>query len=476
MRLGPLFALLLAVTMIRRTAALAFSNPDQIKVAILGSGISGCTVANTLLKSSASAGKKFDITLYEAAYGIGGRMSTRPVHGKDNNNGNDSLLYQFDHGCQSIDPPKTTEFEDEFMIWKERGWIKPWRGQFATIQCNSGSSINTEQTKGQNKQQLMDCHTREEERYVGYPSMNSICEHLVQGANSSDAQSSTIQVKTQTQARAIHVPSLPNKSTTFDSVDRVWQCEQVTKKDRDAKHSLGDFDWVIVTDRNSAQNQRVDLQEANVQSFAKSVYDEIKSVKSIAAMVAFDQPLPIPANGIEINHASNKDLMRQQFGTLGWVARDSSKPGRQESIADGVECWVLHADQDEAKRLLGQKGLKHAKLAKIRETIRETMVEDFINSIPLLISMTRGDKNNKMSQAKVQTPNVVHSMGHRWGAAFPKHISDECEYKHMDFHANDEKQFIACGDYFGEYSGSVEGAFLSGQAAAKHLIDQVSNK
>ncbi|KAL7536771.1 hypothetical protein ACHAXR_007388 [Thalassiosira sp. AJA248-18] len=453
--------------MIRRTAALAFSqSSDRIKVAILGSGISGCSVASTLVNSP--SGNNFDITLYEGGFGVGGRMSTREILDDDGD-----VAYQFDHGCQSIDPPKTKVFEDEFCRWKERGWIRPWKGKFATIGYNS---IDATAASGSEKNQApIKCETREEERYVGYPRMNSICENLLLQRRTNSDQSSNIEVVTRTQARATHLPSFPE---AISDSDRMWQCEQVT---REGAKVLGDFDWLIVTDRNSAQDNRFDLREANVKPYIKSANEEITSLKSIAAMVAFDKPLPLSVNGIEIDHDGNRKQMKEKFGTLGWIARDSSKPGRQGNNGedDSVECWVLHANRREGERLLGLKELKGASLGKIRGKIKETMVEDFIKSIPLLMSMTSSNDGEQDDQQQlVEIPKIIRSMGHRWGAAFPLHIEkngEMCMYRKMECYVDDGKQFIACGDYFGGYHGSVEGAFLSGRAAANHLIEQVTD-
>jgi hypothetical protein len=35
-----------------------------------------------------------------------------------------------------------------------------------------------------------------------------------------------------------------------------------------------------------------------------------------------------------------------------------------------------------------------------------------------------------------------------------------------------DKQFVACGDYFGKLSGRIEGAYLSGLSAANQLCHE----
>jgi predicted NAD/FAD-dependent oxidoreductase len=189
-------------------------------------------------------------------------------------------------------------------------------------------------------------------------------------------------------------------------------------------------------------------------------------------MVILDKSLPIPVDAIQIDHASNPTTMKSKFGTLAWITRDSSKPGRRHNNNDNGktnECWVLQSSEEEGKCLLESKGLGGASLEYIREVIRETMVADFKKSLPLLMSSTNTGSNDSTKDI----PTIVQSIGHRWGAAFPKHIAEENAFKSMDCYLDADKHFIACGDYFGKYHGSVEGAYLSGRAAANQLMKQV---
>ena len=131
---------------------------------------------------------------------------------------------------------------------------------------------------------------------------------------------------------------------------------------------------------------------------------------------------------------------------------------------------VLQSNVREGRRLLGQRDLKGKNLNNIRSVIRSTMVKDFERSIPLLMSISNCASSEQM-------PKVIESIGHRWGAAFPFYFEKEGKeniFLNMDCHLDTDNQFIACGDYFSRYSGSVEGAWLSGRAAANHLIEQLN--
>ena len=375
------------ITMLMQTA-------NSLQVAVLGSGIAGSTVARTLADRGAQ------VTVFEAGRGIGGRTSTRRTR--------DESKYQFDHGAQYISKPKTDLFRDALDQWKEDGWVKHWSGNFCTAD-NSGVKLE----EGDEKK----------ERWVGYPAMNSICHNLLDHEN--------IQVKLQSQANALRK----------EDEDSKW--ELVHGK---SKQNLGSYDWLIATDRNSGAHFRKDLSSANVKEFTSGLRG-IKSVKSLTAMVVFEQPLGLGMDGIQFNDKDPK------YGSLGWAARDTSKPGRER--ADGKECWVLQTHPDAVQGIL--KGLK--KVDEHRERTKEVLVEDFLKSIPILT----GDKDVHLS-------SVATATGHRWGAAFPI-LSPE--FMEMDSQLIADKQFVACGDYFGRLSGRIEGAYLSGLSAADQLCLEI---
>jgi len=413
------------------------------------SGMSGCTVASTLLQESNNNKKKFDITIYEGGRGIGGRMSTRHTLDDDGN-----IKHQFDHGCQYISPAKTKEFQNELNRWKQKGWVKPWDAKIATVGYDDDGNEKIH-------------YKKDEERLVGYPRMNAICQGLVDYSTKSDGEdSSTIEVVTQIRAAATHIPSLNDDNAHTDDT-KMWLLKPAKAK-KNSQEALGEYDWLICTDRTSARGNKRDLMDANVHPFPERANKHLGDVPSCTTMIVLDKPLPIKADGLKFDYDSNQKLMREQFGILGWMARDSLKPGR--STSNGEECWVLQSNVREGRRLLGQRNMEGKRLNNIRSVIRSTMVKDFKKSIPLLMSMSNCTSTDKM-------PKVIESIGHRWGAAFPYHFEKggkENMFLNMDCHVDMDNQFIACGDYFSKYSGSVEGAWLSGRAAVNHLIEHLN--
>lgn len=383
------------------TLAMLMRTTKSLRVAVLGSGVAGSTVARTL------ADRGVSVTVFEAGRGIGGRTSTRITR--------DDGRYQFDHGCQYISKPKTSDFQDALDRWKRDGWVNDWSGNFGTaVEAPGEDRVST----------TMEVDTEKKERWVGYPAMHSICRNLLHHKN--------IKVNLQTRADA----------TYKEDQDSNWDLYHGKNKSK-----LGSFDWLIVTDRNSAAHFRKDLLSAGVDEFRQGVRG-IKSVKSLTAMVVFESPLNVGLDGIVFDPKSTNG----RFGALGWAARDTSKPGRNR--VDGAECWVLQSHPAAADEML--KGMK--KVGEIREKAKTLLLEDFLRSLPAL------SNNNQRT-----VPPVVHAVGHRWGAAFP--IPSQ-QYVDMDSQVITDKRFVACGDYFGALSGRIEGAYLSGVSAADRVCQQ----
>lgn len=112
-------------------------------IAIIGAGISGLTIAS-ILKDL------FNITVFEKARGVGGRMSTRYVD-----------HYSFDHGTQFF-TAKTTEFQEFLGPFISQGTIAEWQGNYITI----------------NKQKIISQEKDIKGLWVAIPNMNSLCKSL----------------------------------------------------------------------------------------------------------------------------------------------------------------------------------------------------------------------------------------------------------------------------------------------------------
>jgi len=111
-----------------------------MKIAIIGAGLSGLTLANRL-----SVGH--DVVVFEKARGPGGRMSTRRA-----------APYAFDHGAQYF-TAKSERFQSFLGDLKNRGLVATWPKD---IVLTNGARVS------------------DKPKYVAKPGMSAICKHLAQ--------------------------------------------------------------------------------------------------------------------------------------------------------------------------------------------------------------------------------------------------------------------------------------------------------
>ena len=109
---------------------------------VIGSGISGSTIANLL-------NKKYQVSLYDKGRGPGGRASFKRVKGK----------IGFDHGTQYISP-KTSEFKNFTNKLIKKKILKRWTGKHIFLNLK----------KKENKKHI---------KIIGQHGNNDICKYLL---------------------------------------------------------------------------------------------------------------------------------------------------------------------------------------------------------------------------------------------------------------------------------------------------------
>ncbi len=118
------------------------------KVAVIGAGISGLTLANKLKNH-------FEVVVFEKSRGFGGRVATRR-----------SDDYIFDHGAQFF-KAKTEEFKEYIRPMIDQNVIEIWKARFVEI---DNSKIINNRTWNDDPS-----------NYVGTPSMNAIGKFMADG-------------------------------------------------------------------------------------------------------------------------------------------------------------------------------------------------------------------------------------------------------------------------------------------------------
>jgi predicted NAD/FAD-dependent oxidoreductase len=141
-----------------------------------------------------------------------------------------------------------------------------------------------------------------------------------------------------------------------------------------------------------------------------------------AVALAFETPLDTPIEGCFV-----------QDSPLDWLARNRSKPGRDNTL----DTWVLHATSAWSRQ--------HIDLSK------EAVIEQLHGAFAELLHSAM--------------PAPSFSLAHRWLYARP---ATGHEWGTL---ADADLGLYACGDWC--LSGRVEGAWLSGQEAAKRLHEHL---
>jgi predicted NAD/FAD-dependent oxidoreductase len=274
----------------------------------------------------------------------------------------------FDHGAQYF-TARDACFKRHVELWSQDGIVAPWLGRIVVLE--DGTII--EEKHGTN-------------RYVAVPSMNAICRHLAKG----------LIVRCQT------LVTPPKRS------EHRW--ELISSNE----YELGKFEAVIVS---APAGQTADLL-SGVPHLANQAR-RVKMSGCWAAMIALAQPTDVSFDAAFVHNSS-----------LSWIARNSSKPGRNNH----PETWVLHASAEWTE----------ANSEALREEVATHLVTQFWKAI------------GTPAQA------VSFSTAHLWRFALPPSpLEDVCLFA-------EELQIAACGDWCA--GPRVEGAFLSGMAAAERLV------
>jgi predicted NAD/FAD-dependent oxidoreductase len=186
--------------------------------------------------------------------------------------------------------------------------------------------------------------------------------------------------------------------------------------------SLGMFDALIVA-LPAPQAADLLIDSPNLRDQALSV----RMRPCWSAMVSFDARVPIDFDGVFVNLEGRLDN-----APLSWVARDSSKPDRPSS-----ETWVLHASP----------GWSEVNIKGDKAAVAHQLLRSFFEAFDLPAAPT------------------MTLEAHRWRfASTDQRANPGCLFDR-------ERLLAVCGDW--THGGRVEGAYLSGVAAAGSVLGEV---
>ena len=260
--------------------------PQSRHIAVIGAGIAGITCARTL----AQAGHR--VRVFEKSAGAGGRMATR-----------DSPFGSFDHGVQyfTVRDPRF-----ELALQTVPGLCKPW-------------SANTVRVLDEHGRVATAGLPANEAHWVPTPGMNALARHW--------AQPLLDQGWVELETRVTRIEHDPQHT-------RRWRLHTVGPDTENGhrRQVFAGFDAVLLAV--PAWQARELLQNSEIAGHLVQRIDTVHVAPCWTLMLAFPQAMQptFSTLGPQWNAA------RSTHHRIAWLARESSKPGREP-----VERWTVQA-------------------------------------------------------------------------------------------------------------------------------------
>jgi predicted NAD/FAD-dependent oxidoreductase len=282
-----------------------------------------------------------------------------------------NALSQFDHGAQyfTIRDPSLMPYLES---WCAEGYVRKWDGRIVCIDEPAVFKDLSGTT-----------------RFVGTPKMESLAQGL---------------------SKDLHI-EFETEVTGVDFGDCGYRLTSRTNQ------NLGEFDIVLW----NCPPAQVETLLPN-QCQWRSELAKVEMEPCWAVMLGFESRWEVPFDGAFIN-----------LGSLGWVARDSSKPHRPQLM----DSWVLHSTSAWASENL--------------DMSKEVVVAELVQEVQRVTNR--------------HLPTVAFANAHRWRYSKPKASLKQSALW------DDEHQLGACGDWCG--GPRVEGALKSGMALAELVIGSI---
>ena len=440
-----------------------------MKIAVVGGGITGTTVARLLAESRAVAVTLFD----QGQRGFGGRLSHRIVAAE-------AASDAFDHGCQFFFSSTPRFQEGAIADWLAAGVVRDWEER--RVKWYGTSSLGYENDFFgilQNKDQPC---------YVGVGGMNSIPQYQASRAEQSGA----------TLVRGTRVTSTVKIAGAGGCWELFGQSGQAAfhntleadKRSSAPPSSLGTFDAVIYTDAS-----------ASYSSWHRASAGAAEIVPRMAAWIASRPRIPLFAAMLtlptEYGAFADHDCLVFESGPLWYACRNGAKLRGAKGSADaaGRDCWTLISTPEFACLEIASVPMCDVGPDGKPQSFRpqedsylngsggpaEALREAFFKALPT-------DK---------PLPPALYLQGQRWGSAIPGSFSgadtveiagtryqrnipplapgrlDGSNQEEADFLADDEQQVYFAGDFVSSSRRpGVEAAVLSAEQCARHVLSK----
>lgn len=308
----------------------------------------------------------FRVRVFEKARGPGGRLPTRRAEAG-----------HFDHGAQYF-TARHPLFREQVDDWCARGVAEAWQPRVVKLVAGELANAAPEEQASP--------------RYVGAPRMSAIGRDLAAG----------LEVELGTRVASV-AHDAESWRITLEAADGV-----AAQAPRDEAFGA----LVVATPPEQALPFVV---------HSPSIEQAVRSARvwpCQAVLVAFDEPLELGFDAAFVSASP-----------LGWIARNSSKPGRPEG-----ECWVLHATPEWS----------------------EANIEADPAEVAALLSASFGEALGR------SLPRPSYQAAHRWRYARVR------EALPPQAHWDAGPRLGICGDWVG--GDRVEDAYLSGARLADAIV------
>jgi len=316
----------------------------------------------------------YEATVFDKSRGSGGRMASKKQDEAS-----------WDMGTQYM-RAHSPEFARQLSQWQAEGLINEWSLQPAVADL---------------KPDRMHIIPSADQitRYVGMPRMTGLSRALLDSA-----------------AEFIPAVRIVRADWIADNDAGGWQLSD------DQQRTYGPFDGLIIS---TPPQQAIPLLSSAAS--LTSLCEQVEMLPCWSLLLTLAEPLPELADALFVHNSP-----------ISWVARNSSKPGR-----DAVpESWVIHASHDWSSRHVDDP----------REQVQQVLMQEF-------------QKLSGIACSHQPAPDKVWL--HRWLYSIPANPLDS------GFVHDDNTPLALCGDWC--HSGSLEGAWFSGRMAAGWLQQFLGN-